>query len=90
MRIDNPPGPDTPGGPYPTIVQSERTGNTVLIVQASAYTKYLGNITVYYDSDGEVVDYSGAPIFLDNDLPFGNFLSPVKMVITNCYYLFRR
>lgn len=40
---------------------------------------------MYYDSDGEVVDYSGAPIFLDNDLPFGNLnISPVKMVITNC------
>ncbi|KAL1492215.1 hypothetical protein ABEB36_012697 [Hypothenemus hampei] len=65
---DNPPGPDTPGGPYPTTVQS-KNGKDVLIVQASAYTKYLGNITVYYDSNGEVAGYSGAPIFLENSLP---------------------
>ncbi|XP_066247958.1 apyrase isoform X2 [Euwallacea similis] len=66
---DNPPGPDTPGGPYPTIVTSTRTGKNVLIVQASAYTKYLGNITVYYDSEGEIADYSGAPIYIEHDLP---------------------
>ncbi|XP_066156466.1 apyrase [Euwallacea fornicatus] len=66
---DNPPGPDTPRGPYPTIVTSTRTGKDVLIVQASAYTKYLGNITIFYDSEGEVADYSGAPIYIEHDLP---------------------
>lgn len=70
---DDPPGPDMPGGPYPTIVQS-KTGNNVLIVQASAYTKYLGNIAVFYDSDGEVADYSGSPIFLDTGLPKGKVM----------------
>ncbi|CAG9765346.1 unnamed protein product [Ceutorhynchus assimilis] len=65
---DNPPGPDTPAGPYPTIVQSKH-GKNVLVVQASAYTKYLGNIKVSYDSKGEVSGYDGSPIYLENSLP---------------------
>ena len=36
---------DTPPGPYPTVVKSG-SGNTVLIVQAMAFTKYLGHIKV--------------------------------------------
>ncbi|KAJ8919180.1 hypothetical protein NQ315_012167 [Exocentrus adspersus] len=65
---DNPPGPDTAQGPYPTIVTS-KNGKTVLVTQASAYCKYLGNITLFFDENGEIADYSGAPIFLSNDLP---------------------
>ncbi|XP_050297188.1 apyrase [Anthonomus grandis grandis] len=81
---DNPPGPDTPGGPYPTIIQSKHN-KSVLIVQASAYTKYLGNITVYYDSDGEISSYSGSPIFLENSLPtdeeVNEALAPWKEIV---------
>ncbi|XP_018318632.1 apyrase-like [Agrilus planipennis] len=62
---DNPPGPDTPAGDYPTVIEHQ-DGRRILIVQASAFTKYLGNITVYYNSNGDVVDWSGAPIYLDN------------------------
>ena len=32
-------------GPYPTVVKTE-AGNTVLIVQAMSFTKYLGHIKV--------------------------------------------
>ncbi|XP_050500450.1 apyrase isoform X2 [Diabrotica virgifera virgifera] len=65
---DNPPGPDPVGGPYPTIVKSNQ-GHNVLVTQASAYCKYVGNITVYLDHNGEIADYTGAPIFLANNLP---------------------
>ncbi|KAF7284751.1 hypothetical protein GWI33_021620 [Rhynchophorus ferrugineus] len=64
---ENPPGPDTPAGPYPTVVKS-KNNKDVLIVQVSAYTKYVGNISVYYGDDGEVVTYDGSPIFIDNDI----------------------
>uniref|UniRef100_A0A1B0GP29 5'-Nucleotidase C-terminal domain-containing protein n=1 Tax=Phlebotomus papatasi TaxID=29031 RepID=A0A1B0GP29_PHLPP len=40
----------------------------LLIVQASAYTKYLGDITVYFDEAGEVADYNGAPIYLGPEI----------------------
>ncbi|RZC39648.1 uncharacterized protein BDFB_009824 [Asbolus verrucosus] len=62
------PGPDIPMGPYPTTVQNKE-GKTILVVQASSYTKYLGNITVLYDNDGNIVKWSGAPVFLDTKLP---------------------
>lgn len=67
---DNPPGPDEVGGPYPTVVSSQY-GHKVLIVQASSYCRYLGNITVYLNDNGEVTDWSGAPIFLDTNFPQG-------------------
>lgn len=82
--LDNPPGPDTPLGEYPTVV-TRSDGNRVLVVQASAYTKYLGNITVYYDENGEVVDWSGAPIYLENsitpDPEITELLQPWKTVV---------
>lgn len=62
------PGPDKPVGDYPIIVKQEN-GHEVLIVQASAYTKYLGNITLFFNDDGVVESYEGAPIFLSHDIP---------------------
>lgn len=64
---DNPPGPDRPVGPYPT-TETQASGRKVLIVQASAYTKYLGDITLYFDEEGIVQNYEGAPIFLGNEV----------------------
>ncbi|PRY94532.1 5'-nucleotidase [Hasllibacter halocynthiae] len=46
-------------GPYPTEV------NGVPIFQAYAYGKYLGEIDVTFDDDGNVTDVSGDPILLD-------------------------
>lgn len=64
---DSKPGPDTPVDNYPT-VETQDNGHEVLIVQASAYTKYLGDITLYFDENGKVQNYVGAPIFLGNDI----------------------
>ncbi len=46
-------------GPYPTMV-----GDTA-IVQAYAYGKFLGELTVTFDDEGEVVSASGDPLLLD-------------------------
>lgn len=46
-----------------------QNGEEVLIVQASAYTKYLGDITLYFDNDGVVRNYEGSPHFLGHDQP---------------------
>ncbi|XP_008201310.3 apyrase [Tribolium castaneum] len=62
------PGTDIPVGPYPTIVQNKE-GKKVLVVQASSYTKYLGNISLFYNNFGEVVNWTGAPVFMDSKLP---------------------
>ncbi|XP_073831490.1 apyrase-like [Musca autumnalis] len=67
---DTPPGfPDTPRGDYPTVVTHTPSGHRVLIVQAGAYAKYVGNLTVYFDDEGNVVDYAGDPIYMSNDVP---------------------
>lgn len=51
-------------GPYPTVVDSP-SGAPVLIVQAEAYGKYLGNLEVAFDADGVAVAWQGEPILLD-------------------------
>lgn len=61
------PGPDTVRDNYPAVVEHE-DGHRVLIVQASAFLKYVGDLTVYFDKDGRVVSWEGAPIFLDSDI----------------------
>lgn len=43
-------------------------GKRVLIVQASAYTKYLGDITLYFDDDGIVQHFEGQPHFMGPDV----------------------
>lgn len=69
-----PPGPDVPRDNYPAVVTHE-DGHRVLIVQASCYTKYVGDITVYFDTKGRVVSWEGKPIFLDTDIEQGNVVA---------------
>ncbi|XP_012139780.2 apyrase isoform X1 [Megachile rotundata] len=63
-----PPFIDVPEDKYPVVVVQENTNRNVLIVQAAAYTKYLGNLTVWFDEDGEVVQWAGNPILLDQSI----------------------
>ncbi len=46
-------------GPYPTVA------NGVQIVQAFAFGKYLGELNVTFDDDGNVTEASGEPILID-------------------------
>ncbi len=46
-------------GAYPTVV------NGVQIVQAYAYGKFLGELNVTFDDDGNVIEAVGAPIIMD-------------------------
>jgi len=46
-------------GPYPTMV-----GNTA-ILSAYAYGKFLGELNVTFDDDGEITEAVGAPIIMD-------------------------
>ncbi|MBX2880151.1 MAG: 5'-nucleotidase/apyrase family protein [Granulosicoccus sp.] len=49
-------------GPYPTMV-----GNTA-IVQAYAYGKFLGELNVTFDDDGNITEATGEPIILDGEV----------------------
>uniref|UniRef100_A0A8D8VZ06 apyrase n=1 Tax=Cacopsylla melanoneura TaxID=428564 RepID=A0A8D8VZ06_9HEMI len=61
-----PPCPfDKPKGPYPIVVRSSVDNRQVLVVQAAAYTRYLGLIHLQYNGQGNIVSWNGNPIFLD-------------------------
>jgi 5'-nucleotidase len=53
---------------YPTVVESPN-GKPVQIVQAYAYSKYLGELTVEFDDNGDVTDVDGAPWLLNSVVP---------------------
>ncbi|CAG9856081.1 unnamed protein product [Phyllotreta striolata] len=60
--------PDKIEGPYPTIVKS-KFGRDVAIVQAGSFCRLLGNISITLDGNGELINYSGKPILLDQNVP---------------------
>ncbi|XP_047511504.1 apyrase-like [Pieris napi] len=57
----------TPGGDYPTVVTQD-SGHQILIVQASAYTRYLGDITLFFNDQGKIVSWNGQPIYLGTSI----------------------
>lgn len=63
-------GEGLPGneGPYPTVVVSPE-GERTLVVQAKRSTEYLGRLVVRFSHDGRAIDWSGAPVRLEKDLP---------------------
>lgn len=60
--------PEYPQGPYPTAVK-QKSGRKVLVVQAYAYTKYLGKLHLIFDNQGEIIYYDGEPILLNKEVP---------------------
>lgn len=70
---DNPPGDMRPADEYPAIVKSADDGHDVLIVQASAYTKLVGDLTVYFDRSGKITRWEGSPVYLDESIIPGMF-----------------
>jgi len=55
---------DKAEGPYPTMVDNPG-GYKVPVVQAGAYSKYLGNLKVVFDDNGVVKEATGEPILID-------------------------
>ncbi|SHL58777.1 bifunctional metallophosphatase/5'-nucleotidase [Roseibium suaedae] len=51
-------------GPYPTVVKNAE-GKDVPIVTAYAYSKFLGDIEITFDDEGNVIKAEGEPILLD-------------------------
>lgn len=57
-------------GPYPVFIEtSADKKHKVFIVQASAFTKYMGNLSLYFDFRGDFVKWDGGPIFLNRSIP---------------------
>jgi 5'-nucleotidase/UDP-sugar diphosphatase len=53
-------------GDYPTVVNSP-AGDTVLVVSAYEWGKYLGRLDVTFTADGKVESFSGQPILIDEN-----------------------
>lgn len=59
---------DKPQGPYPTVVKRSAS-SSCLVVQDFYMGKYMGNITVTWNEQGEAVSWSGQPTLLDSTIP---------------------
>ncbi|KAL0967298.1 hypothetical protein UPYG_G00250450 [Umbra pygmaea] len=72
------PSSEVPAGPYPVMIKSE-DGRDVPVVQAYAFGKYLGNLKVTFDEAGNVLQSTGNPILLDQNITEdANILSEVN------------
>lgn len=60
--------PEVSKGPYPMIVK-QRSGRLVRVVQAYAFTKYLGNLHIIFDNNGEIIRSDGNPVLLNQRVP---------------------
>ncbi|KAH8371557.1 hypothetical protein KR093_007996, partial [Drosophila rubida] len=58
------PSEESVDGPYPTVI-TQKSGKRVPVVQAYAYTKYLGKLHVKFDENGNLLEFNGAPILLN-------------------------
>lgn len=50
---------------------TQSSGKRVPVVQAYAYTKYLGYLELDFDSNWKIVNYYGLPVLLDANFPEG-------------------
>lgn len=55
------------GKEYPVVV-TQKNNHKIPIVQASAYTKYVGEFIMYFDDEGKMLNYEGNPHFLGPDV----------------------
>ena len=66
------PSNNKPEGPYPTNITQSGTNKIVPVVQAMAFTKYLGYMNLTFDENGDLTEFEGRPILLDHTMPQGN------------------
>ncbi|KAI4464147.1 nucleotidase-related [Holotrichia oblita] len=62
-----PPDKEKPEDTYPSRVV-QKNGKIVPVVQAYAYTKYMGKLDVVFDKEGTLVRFQGQPILLDEKI----------------------
>ncbi|KAJ8956608.1 hypothetical protein NQ317_012337 [Molorchus minor] len=62
------PDAEKPEDLYPTVI-TQASGKKVPVVQAYAYTKYLGRLNLTFDDNGELTYFAGQPELLDSSIP---------------------
>ncbi|KAL0276521.1 UNVERIFIED_CONTAM: hypothetical protein PYX00_004078 [Menopon gallinae] len=68
LYTGNPPDSEIPANLYPVIV-TQSSGRKVAVVQAYAYTKYLGVLNLKFDRAGELIEATGNPQLLNYKVP---------------------
>jgi 5'-nucleotidase len=69
---DKAPSTEVAAGEYPFMVR-QKSGKIVPVVQAYAFTKYLGKLMVVFDDHGNVTSASGNPQLLDSSILEGTY-----------------
>lgn len=64
------PDSDVPVGMYPTWI-TQASGKKVPVVQAYAFTKYMGKLKIKFSADGHLETLTGGPILLNKDVAEG-------------------
>ncbi|XP_050665740.1 protein 5NUC-like isoform X2 [Leptidea sinapis] len=72
--------PEFRQGAYPTTV-IQKSGRKTLVVQAYAYTKYMGKLHLLFNDAGDIIDFNGEPILLNDLVP----KEPEVLEIVNKY-----
>lgn len=63
------PDMETPEDVYPTVIK-QKGGKKVPVVQAYAYTKYMGRLYLKIDTDsGKITSFKGDPLLLNSKIP---------------------
>lgn len=86
MYTGKPPGADAPEYDYPEVVKQDN-GHKVLIVQASAFAKYVGDLTVYFDESGEPTRWIGQPVFLGSEIKPGTHIEYFNKQFSLIFYV---
>ena len=68
-----PPSIEKPVDNYPKLVR-QYSGHEVLVIHNYAFGKYLGRLDLTFDDGGEVLQYHGNPILLDNNIEEGRVM----------------
>ncbi|XP_055588384.1 apyrase-like [Uranotaenia lowii] len=55
-------------GDYPLIVTSAQGSRKIPIVQAKSFGKYVGRITLYFDRNGDIEFWEGAPVYVNGSV----------------------
>lgn len=76
LLLGAPQDTENPVGPYPII--ENRGQRIVPVVQAYAFTKYLGKLVLTFDREKNLISAVGGPILLDKAIPQGNLFSIIR------------
>lgn len=79
LYTGTPPSSDKVIDNYPIEVV-HTSGKKTLIVQALAFSKFVGNLTVYFGESNEILSFEGNPIYMDDKILQGMFLMNLNKI----------